>query len=362
MAKVSKKGGSRAEEAGDSGARAKILKWVGFVTALIGLVLGLNEVIGLARGSRERRRQVGELVSAAAVEKDSGNFAAAWASLEKAAQIDGSNLDVRRRQEDLAFAWLDTGRPGAGTKFSELADKVTPILSRAAASEDRSRRADAYAHMGWAEFLRSREGGGSSDPEASYRKALAEDPNNPYANAMLGHWTLWRGGKFDDARRDFAAALSTGRAREFVRGLQISALLNSHAEEAEEEAIRVVNEMRKAGEKSEDALTDVARDRLFSVYYGWIASPRPKAEFLSVVPPAEHLATFGWLFDRMPFDESKSLQREYWLATLEEAAGQTGEALQRFRALRAKLPRGTAGRLPDSTDAAIARLSRTGSR
>ncbi|HKF44475.1 MAG TPA: hypothetical protein VKG01_15365 [Thermoanaerobaculia bacterium] len=359
MAKTKKKGGASPSAApGDSGPRAKILKWVGFVTALIGLVLGLNQVISLARGSRERRRQVAELVSSAAVQRDSGDFPAAWASLEKAVQIDGSNQDVRRKQEDLAMAWLDSGRPGVGATFSALAEKVTPVLSRAAASEDRSRRADAFAHMGWADFLRSREGGGGPDPDGSYRKALAEDPNNPYANAMLGHWTLWRGGKLEEANRLFAAALASGRAREFVRGLQISALLNSHAEEAENEAIRVVNEMRKAGEKSENALTDVARGRLFSIYFGRIDSPRPRLEFLAVVPPAEHLDTFQWLFARIPFDESKSIQREYWLALLEESAGKTNEALQRLRALRSKLPRHSAGRLTDSVDASITRLSR----
>jgi tetratricopeptide (TPR) repeat protein len=353
---IAKSGGSPAGP--DSGVRARILKWVAFATAIIGLILGLNQVVGLGKTARERRRQVAELVSSANVQESSGNFSGAWASLEKASQIDPSNGGVRRKQEDLAMVWLESGRPGVGSKFTELADKVTPALSRAATSENRVRRADAFAHMGWADFLRSRDGVGGVDSDLSYRRSLAEDPANPYANAMLGHWTLWRGGRLEDARRYFAAALASNRAREFVRGLQLSALLNSHAEEAEDEAIRVANEIRKSGEKPNDALTDVARDRLFSVYYARIA-PTPRREFLSAVPPAEHLATFQWLFSAMPLDSSKSLQRDYWQAMLEEAAGQTNEALQHFRALRLKLPPETSSRLTDSIDAAIQRLSGT---
>src|SRR5262245_27001799 len=204
MARRRKKSGQAAAAAGDSGIRARVLKWIAFVAAIVSLILGINELLTMNKNARERRRQIAELVSSASVQKGSGDFSGAWASLEKASQADPSNRDVQRAQEDLAMAWLESGRPGPNAKFFDLTDKVTPVLSRAATSEDRVRRADAFAHLGWADFLRSREGAGGVDPEASYRKALAEDPNNPYAKAMLGHWKLWRGGKLDDARRDFA--------------------------------------------------------------------------------------------------------------------------------------------------------------
>lgn len=339
---------------GETGVRGKIFKWIAGVTAVISLIIGVHQVVTLGRSARERRRQIAELLSVASVQKDSGDFAGAWASLDKASQLDNSRREVRREQEDLAMAWLEAGRlSGDNRKFSDLVEKVAPALSRAAASEDRSRRADAFAHLGWADFLRSRDGVGGLDPERSYRKALAEDPSNVYANAMLGHATLWHHGKLGDARSYFAVALATGRVREYVRRMQLSALFNNHVEETEDEAIRVANEMRKGSEKL-DARTC---DRLFSVYYDRIAVPQPKAEFLAVVPLAEHLATFQWLFADMKFEEDKSLLREYWLATLEEATGHPVEALQRFRSLHSNLSRETSSRIQSSVDAALKRLS-----
>src|ERR1700693_3320071 len=356
MARSKKKSDAPPATAGDSGFRVKIFKWIAGVTAVISLIIGVHQVITLGRTARERRQQVAELLAIETVQKGSGNFAGAWASLEKASQLDNSSREVRRAQEDLGMAWLEAGRlSGDNMRFSDIADKVTPALSRAVASEDRSRRADAYAHLGWADFLRSRDGVGGLDPEGSYQKALAEDPDNVYANAMLGHATLWHGGKLDDARRYFAKALATGRGREYVRGLQLAALLNRHAEETEDETIRVANEMHKGSEKP-DAVPAPMRDRLFSIYYDRVAVPRPRPEFLAVVPPAEHLATFKWLFAEMNLEEGKSLQREYWLATLEEASGQTAAALQRFRSLRSVFPP-EASRLSESIDAALKRLS-----
>jgi tetratricopeptide (TPR) repeat protein len=345
--------------AGKGGVRGKIFKWIAAITAVISLVLGVQQVVSLGKAARDRRRQVSELLGMEKIQKESGNFTGAWASLEKASGLDDSSKEVRRAQEDLAMAWLEAGRVSSeNAKFSEITDKVTPVLSRAVASEDRSRRADAYAHLGWADFLRSRDGVGA-DPEVSYRKALAEDPDNVYANAMLGHAALWHGVNLKEARRYFAAALATGRVREYVRGLQFAALLNPNSEEAEEEAIRVANEMRKSGEKL-DAIPARYRDRLFNIYYGRARPPGPRPEFLAVVPPAEHLATFQWLFAGEQFEGGKDVLREYWQATLEEASGQSSEALRRLRSLRSRIQReGSASTLTDSVDGAIARLSRS---
>ena len=71
----------------------------------------------------------------------------------------------------------------------------------------------------------------------------------------------------------------------------------------------------------------------------------------------EHLATFHWLFDSAEFDEAKSLQRTFYVAALQEAAGQRAEALAAYRALRAKAA-SNPGSLLDAVNAGIQRLSR----
>ncbi len=159
MAGTRKRRGASPPAAGETGVRARIFKWIAGITAVISLVIGVHQLVTLGGASRQRRRQVAELLSTESVQRSSGDFAGAWTSLDKAIQIDNSNSQARREQEDLAMAWLDADRPiGENQKFSDLVERVAPAVSRAAASEDRSRKADAFAHLGWADFLRSRDG------------------------------------------------------------------------------------------------------------------------------------------------------------------------------------------------------------
>jgi hypothetical protein len=61
--------------------------------------------------------------------------------------------------------WLENARAteGKGT-FSDIASKVQPVLSRAALAADNRRAANAPAHLGWGDFLRSREGQRGLEP------------------------------------------------------------------------------------------------------------------------------------------------------------------------------------------------------
>jgi hypothetical protein len=191
------------------------------------------------------------------------------------------------------------------------------------------------------------------DSAGPYSKAAAQDKNNPYAEAMWGHWILWNHGKLSDATRHFSSALVTGRERDFVRGLQFAALFNCSNDECDEEIVRVANDVRK----EHGAVHPDDVDRIFSEYYRKVfASSAASAHFLNAVPPAEHVATFRWLFDGLNFDESKSLLRTCYLAVLQEAAGQRQEALANYREVRAKTPK-QSGSLSDTADAGIKRLS-----
>jgi hypothetical protein len=85
-------------------------------------------------------------------------------------------------------------------------------VDRALPGSNGSRRADLLAHQGWATFLLWRDGDRSLRPQDRYREALAIDADNPYANAMLAHWTLWTGDDVDEAVRLFGAGLRGNRA------------------------------------------------------------------------------------------------------------------------------------------------------
>jgi tetratricopeptide (TPR) repeat protein len=333
-----------------------ILKWVGYATAILSLVFGIREAVKLISDRIESHRKVDALLISEDVELKGRDYASAWRTLEQASPLEPNSAKVHLAQENLAMAWLEDIHLRENEKFSDIAEKLEPVLTRGITStKDSQRSADLLAHMGWSYFLRSREGVFGLDPAGVYSKAVAQDKNNPYAEAMWGHWILWNHGKLSEASQHFFSALVSGRHRDFVRDLQFAALFNCANDECDEEVIRVANDVRKEHGKVDP--DDV--NRIFSEYYSKVLSPSPaSASFLMAVPAEEHVATFHWLFDGLDFDESKSLLRTCYLARLQEAAGQREEALANYRAVHAKSLK-RPGSLSDAADAGIKRLSST---
>ncbi len=258
---------------------------------------------------------------------------------------------MRLGQEDLAMAWLRDARPGPGRTFSDIATPVLPALERGLLTAAGERKADLLAHIGWADFLRSRDGV-ARDPEPRYREAVQLDPRNPYARANLGHWVLWRNGGLDAAKVHFAAALDSGRARAYVRRMQLSALGNAGNDD---EFLRVVNAMCQ----NKEPVDERTRVKLFSMYASAFGKDEAGVrKLLTVAPPADQLATFQSLFYEPNFDQSKRVSRDVYLATLQEAAGRPDEALGTLRAVRPELNPNTPEHLVRLVHAGIRRLSK----
>jgi hypothetical protein len=110
------------------------------------------------------------------------------------------------------MAWLDNIRVTAGKDtFTSIVERVQPVLSQCAVTTEAGRAADCLAHMGWGDFLRSREGAGGLDPVQHYRRALEVDPENVYAHAMWAFDILRSGGAMGEAKAHFTRALASGR-------------------------------------------------------------------------------------------------------------------------------------------------------
>jgi len=347
---------------------ARVLKWVGAVTSILSLIFGLYQLTNLMAGVRDRQRKIDESLNVENSQRTAGDFARAWATLQEAAKLadEGGKLAtvmgrldevrqrVRLRQEDLALAWLRDARPGPGKAFSDIVNPVLPVLERGLMTATGERKADLLAHLGWADFLRSRDDGGVRNPESRYREALLVDPGNPYAHANFGHWILWRNGSLEAANKEFAAGLKSGRARDYVRRIQIAALQNARREATDAEILRVVDDMRKNNEGVGQGL----RDRVFSIYVAAFGRDEAAAQnLLTALPPSDQLETFQTLFYDPDFDQSKRPTRALCLATLQEAAGHPEDALRTLKSLRSDLTLDTSGSLARSVDAGIARLS-----
>jgi len=111
--------------------------------------------------------------------------------------------------------------------------------------------------------------------------------------------------------------------------MQLSALLNHHNREVDTEVVRVANAMRK---EQQTVNADETR-RIFEMYYSeidpWAQLP---VKFVNAVPPEEHVETFHWLFDKVRLDDSKSVERSYYLAVLEDVAGRRTKLWRRIAA------------------------------
>jgi len=334
---------------------SQVLKWVGYLTAILSLSATIVGGVKFAYDRIEVRRKIDSLVSAETVQLESRDYGSAWQSLEQASQLMTDSPKVRSAQESLAMAWLEDVHLSDNQKFSDVTQKLEPVLTRAVAdSRPGPRRADLRAHVGWAYFLESRDGRFDLDPAGPYAEAIAEDPNNPYAQAMWGHWILWQHcGEIGDATSHFAAALASHRQGDYVRHLQLTALLNCHDEEAALETIRVANATRH----EQRTIDSWSRDHIFLLYDNLDPGTAEAGRFVNAVAPAEHLATFHWLFDKMDTDDSRGISRAFYLAVLQEAAGQRDDAIASYRFVLERAP-SSSKPLRQAADVAMKRLSR----
>ncbi len=273
-------------------------------------------------------REASNLRATAELQRANGEYADAWKSLEQAIALQPDSPELQQAQMQLAMDWLRNIRVPEGQTFTEIVNKTIACLYRNAAMSKSAASADVLAHIGWANFLKWREGARGLKIEESFQEALTLDPENAYAHAMWGFWMLWQNRKLEEARPHFAAALKNGRDREFVRGLQLAALQNIRNDDYTMELIRVADEMRKNNEQ----LSPEQRRRIESYVYYMYRRETLNA-LPAILPPAEHLATYKWL--TQDFEDMGMLQR-FWVARLTEAAGNLPQALALYRALSAE--------------------------
>lgn len=238
--------------------------------------------------------------------------------------------------------------------FGEALKPALAIVDRALPGSAGARRADLLAHLGWATFLLWRDGDRSLRPDRRYHEALTIDADNPYANAMLAHWTLWGGDNVDEAARLFGGALKSGRAVDAVRSLQWAAYGNDSSVRSQVETIRLADAMRRAAEP----LTSRQSQTMWGIYYFALPESRDamRLQLLRAVSPDEHIATLRWAFDDfVSDDESRGQTIRLYAALLDAEAGRRSKARQDLTALRGQLA-SSPGSLLDAVSAALKKL------
>lgn len=340
-----------------------VMGWVGGITALIGL---FASVAGGVEWFVNHHKQKAEAEAKMALAQAQAKQAEYQASLQSDGDVLKANPLYRPaldQQLATAMLWVEDFHvparedQNAADPAALALDQIFPILDAGLTRSKGSPAADIQAHIGWAHWLNQhiaeREFGTAS--EKDLRAALASDPSNVYANAMLGNWILQNGGSFSEAIQHLDVAVATGNARPFVRKLQLGGLIYLDQKGARAALLRAVTDMRKFGEP----LDESPKRRILGFCFDpVVVDSRELAESLSAVPPDETWKTYLWL-DNMPEDTQGQREvSDFIAANLLELAGKRKEALEKYRLLQQQLT-DQSGSFKNSVDAAIARLSQT---
>lgn len=285
---------------------------------------------------------------------DSGGHAVAMARFNELVAGRQPPAQVLAAREDCAMRWLREMRATVGrTSFSEQVARVQPVLLQGLSTASGTRAADLRSHIGWGEYLRGRDGAAGTDPVAHWRRALADDGDNVYANAMWARQLLDRAGRLDEAKALFSKAAASGRDRPFLRALQFGGTLGGNIENASY-AVAVADEMRRGGE----AIEPHHRDRLWNSALGAaLFQAEARENLFAALPPAQLLETFDWLYPDSQVRDDRRMLWRFVRASLLANKGDREAARAGFAALVADLRRSQrSGRLLDEAQRGLDRL------
>ncbi len=346
-----------------------VMKWVARATAVLALGFAILQLARTVGDVRDRRRQIQELVQTQATARRAADYEHAWTALDDAVKVAESGglmakmtgqlsteaRELRVAQENLAMAWLDNIRVGENQTFSSIVDRLTPVMTRGAAMAGGERKADLIAHLGYGASLEARDGRPAGDPVQQYRDAITIDPSNAYAHAYLGHYLLGHGAPLEEGNGEFQKALASGRAKDFVRELQLAAMKN-RGSEGDAGFVAVINDMRKNRELVDKSM----RADLYNVYWPICGSREDTAaltRLAALTPAADQAATVkAFLVNQPGIDPAQRPSRQACLATLLEAAGDRAGALAAWDAVRADAKGGDSTQLLKRADEARRRL------
>jgi tetratricopeptide (TPR) repeat protein len=343
-----------------------ILAWIGGISAVLAFIGAVTGFFGNIQNHFHHNAQVDSQMAVAQSQARQGDYQASvqtYADILKAEPLYPPALDQQLQSTMLwvenYHVYLKPGEDPGGAVASQL-DQIIAILDAALVRTHGTAAADVQAHLGWTHWLNQhiaeREFPPNAMAERNYRAALTTDPSNVYANAMLGNWLALNGGSLAEAVQHFNSAIATGKARTFVRTLQLAGLRDRDEPGSRTALVRALNEMRNSGEP----LGTEDKHRII----GFCCDPSltdhaELTESLSAVPAADAWQTYLWLDDQQNTGEDvkhRELVRNFIAANIAEISGDKQKALDEYRTLQGEL-QSQGSTLTDSVDQAIARLS-----
>ena len=319
---------------------------IGIVSALIGYLATGAQFFSNIEEYFQGRSESHLLIDMANERLTHADYEAAWRANTKARELAPRNAAAAQQQARIAMKWLEDVRlssAGGPQHFSDVVDPLKSALVRQLPDAHGREGADLHAHIGWANFLRYRDGLPKTDIGEEFDIAIREDPNNLYGHVMRGFWILWEGGPIDAARSDLDQALSSSMDPTFSDGLIMSGLTNITSDDFIAAAVEYADRIRQTGRN-----IDEHTKRQLIWYYSMCLHSRGLLAVISrVLPPSEQVPLLDWLAqaDIPPADQRVVT---YFLAHFAEISGKEKEALRLFADL---------ARTPPNAQDEVARLS-----
>ena len=339
-----------------------VMSWVGRASALIGLFVSVaGGVTWLVHRHQQAAERQAQMATAEAQAKQ-GEYEAAVQSYGVLLKSDPLDRPVLDAQLNTAMGWAENFHVSVGENQSAAdvagpeIDEILAILDAGLTRSKGTEAADVQAHIGWAHWLNQNIADREFGPlaEQNLRASLAADESNVYGNAMLGNWMLQNYKNFSEGIEHLNKAVATGKARPFVRRLQVGALVSLDKKDDRIELMKAANDIRKSGE----SLDEEYKKRILNTCFDpMVTDDGGLAVCLTAVKPDEAWQTYLWLDDQRQDAQGKNLDHDFVEANLLEVSGKRQESLEKYRALQQEL-KGQAGTMKDLVNAAIARLSR----
>jgi tetratricopeptide (TPR) repeat protein len=313
-----------------------IIAALGIVSAGIGYVTSGVQFFVDIGDYFEGQSELKSLIAAADERLARADFDSAWQTNAKARQLAPKNAEAAAQQARIAMKWLENvqlSTTAGPRKFSDVVDPLKSVLIERLAGAQGREKADLHAHIGWANFLRARDGHPPAAIAEEFEAALREDPDNLYGRVMRGFWVLWTRGPLDKARTDFDVALRSNVDPAFSDGLIMSALTNSTSDAFVAGAIEFANKIRKAGRN----ISDAQKATLIWYYSTGLRSSETLLKISAVLPADEQIAFLDWL-RQADTDDYRKRTATYAMAVFAERAGRKDEALQHYTTLVSTSP------------------------
>jgi hypothetical protein len=308
-----------------------VIAALGLVSATIGYITNGANFFSQVSGYFQGQSEVRTLTQTAGERLAHKDYEAAWNANAKARQLAPRNAAASAQQARIAMRWLEdvhTGSANGPRTFSAIVDPLKASLIAHLPGTMGVEKADLEAHIGWANFLRSRDGNPENDIVEEYNAALADDPANMYGHVMRGFWTLWKGGAVDTARPDLDSALASPADPAFSDMTIMAALTNNTSDPFVAAAIEYADKIRAAGR----SIDDHTKDRLLWYYSTGLHDAQLLALIGDRLPASEQVILLNWLKQGEASDSDKRVAA-YFIAHFTEAQGKKAEAIDLYRDL-----------------------------